>query len=1099
MCTTSLQDYPDGQNAGAGNIVACSYSAAPVENFSIPNAIAGNYYVVLITNFSNQSGSITFDQTNNTGGTNGSTNCEICGVSLGPDRFICNSSVTSVTLNADFYSPPITPTTLSYRWYLGGVLQTTTTTNSLVVSQNGLWRVEVDRAACTPTEYDEIIVDISSGIASNTIGPFNGAPGDCNPTFDLLSYLTALMSPSNPANYTYEFYDLADGSLIPDPANFTPTSSTTVYVKIIQGTCEGSEFIDFNVDCVPSTCSLVLNSPTSTSNQTICINQAITDIIYNSGGDATGVTVTGLPTGLTGTFSAGQFTISGIPTQSGVFNYTVETVGCTTNIQLAGTITVNNVPSQPTIVSVSPTCSSDGTSTISNYNGSLTYVFTPTGPTVGAGGLVSGMTVGTSYTVIADNGSCTSVASASFSNAAMLASPVQPTTTSVAPTCLADGSTTISNYNGSLTYTFTPTGPTVGAGGLISGMTVGTSYTVVSSDVNCSSIASSGFSNAAMLTTPVQPTIVSVSPTCSSDGTSTISNYNGSLTYVFTPTGPTVGAGGLVSGMTVGTSYTVIADNGSCTSVASLPFIRVQSTPAPTLTITNNAPIICSGSSTDIVLTSNVPGATFSWNAVGTNVSGSTNGTGTSINQILTTTSDLVGEVVYTVIATANGCSGDPVEVRVNINPIPDVVVTPTSETICSGTSTNISFTGSISGTVFNWTVVQSGVTGATSGTGTSIQQTLVTTSLTSSGTATYTITPVLNGCSGTPVDVIVTVNPTPEILGTPTHLPICSGEFTNINVSAMDPATVFDYTVSAVGVTGATGGTITAGAPIAQQLETISNSQGYVDYTIIPTLNGCSGTPIVIRVYVNPLPLPVLEDGVICVELSTGNVFQTYYFHTGLSNATHTFVWYYEGVIIPGATSTSYEATAAGSYSVIATNIATGCSSLEVFGTVIETNPATSFTYTVTNAFTDNATIVVNVPDGNGTIMYQIDDEALQSSNIFTGVSAGMHVITVVDTQGCTYLTEEVMVIDYPKYFTPNGDGYNDYWNIIGLQNQPGAKLYIFDRYGKLIKQISTTGQGWDGTFNSQQLPSTDYWFTVEFEEGGQQKVFRAHFSLIR
>ena len=228
LCTTALQDYPDGQNAGAGNIVACSYSAAPVENFSIPNAIAGNFYVVLITNYSNQSGTITFNQTNNTGGTNGSTNCEICGVTLGPDRFICNSSVTSVTLNANFYSPPVTPGTLNYRWYLGGVLQTTTTANSLVVSQNGLWRVEVDRVSCTPTEYDEIIVDISSGIASNTIGPFNGPPGECNPTFDLLSYLTALMSPSNPANYTYEFYDLADGSLIPDPANFTPTSSTTV-------------------------------------------------------------------------------------------------------------------------------------------------------------------------------------------------------------------------------------------------------------------------------------------------------------------------------------------------------------------------------------------------------------------------------------------------------------------------------------------------------------------------------------------------------------------------------------------------------------------------------------------------------------------------------------------------------------------------------------------------------------------------------------------------------------------------------------------------------------------------------------------------------
>ena len=372
------------------------------------------------------------------------------------------------------------------------------------------------------------------------------------------------------------------------------------------------------------------------------------------------------------------------------------------------------------------------------------------------------------------------------------------------------------------------------------------------------------------------------------------------------------------------------------------------------------------------------------------------------------------------------------------------------------------------------------------------------TTSLTTSGTAVYTVTPVLNGCPGTSVTVTITVNPTPEILGNPTHAPICSGGSTNIPVSAMDPATVFNYTVNAVGVTGASDGTIAFGVPIVQQLFTITNVSGYVDYTIIPTLNDCSGTPIVVRVRVNPLPIPVLEDGAICVD-SSGNTFQTYYFHTGLSNATHTFVWYYEGGIISGATSTSYEADEAGSYSVIATNTVTGCVSERVFGTVIETNPATSFTTTVTNAFTDNATIVVSVPDGNGTIMYQIDDEELQSSNIFTGVSAGVHTITVVDTQGCTYMTQTVTVIDYPKYFTPNGDGINDNWNVIGLKNQPGAKLYIFDRYGKLIKQISTTGDGWDGTFNNKQLPSTDYWFTIEFDENGQQREFKAHFSLIR
>ena len=91
-------------------------------------------------------------------------------------------------------------------------------------------------------------------------------------------------------------------------------------------------------------------------------------------------------------------------------------------------------------------------------------------------------------------------------------------------------------------------------------------------------------------------------------------------------------------------------------------------------------------------------------------------------------------------------------------------------------------------------------------------------------------------------------------------------------------------------------------------------------------------------------------------------------------------------------------------------------------------------------------------------------------------------------------------LVIDYPKYFTPNGDGHNDTWNIIGM-NQADAKLYIFDRYGKLIKQISPSSgsDGWDGTYNGQQLPSTDYWFSLDYTENGAAKQFKAHFSMKR
>uniref|UniRef100_UPI0040475817 T9SS type B sorting domain-containing protein n=1 Tax=Flavobacterium sp. TaxID=239 RepID=UPI0040475817 len=134
------------------------------------------------------------------------------------------------------------------------------------------------------------------------------------------------------------------------------------------------------------------------------------------------------------------------------------------------------------------------------------------------------------------------------------------------------------------------------------------------------------------------------------------------------------------------------------------------------------------------------------------------------------------------------------------------------------------------------------------------------------------------------------------------------------------------------------------------------------------------------------------------------------------------------------------------------------------------------------------------------GSIMYSLDEGSFQSSNVFTGVSAGEHTVIVIDSEGCTYMTEVVMIIDYPNYFTPNGDGINDTWNITGL-NQADAKLYIFDRYGKLLKQLSATddSEGWDGTYNQELLPSTDYWFSLDYTENGVAKQFKAHFSMKR
>jgi gliding motility-associated-like protein len=285
----------------------------------------------------------------------------------------------------------------------------------------------------------------------------------------------------------------------------------------------------------------------------------------------------------------------------------------------------------------------------------------------------------------------------------------------------------------------------------------------------------------------------------------------------------------------------------------------------------------------------------------------------------------------------------------------------------------------------------------------------------------------------------------------------------------------------------------------IQQQLTITGNTQGYVDYIITPRLDNCTGNSITVRVYVNPLPEPKLVDGSICVD-ELGVPFQSYTLDSGLDNATYDFVWYFNGTPIPNSNNATYTTTAVGTYGVIVTNSTTNCVSSDIANMVTanvgSTTPATGLTVTQTGYFSGNATLVVDVIGGSGTLMYSLDEGTLQASNIFTNVSAGPHTITVIDTQGCTYFTYDVFVIGYPQYFTPNGDGYNDTWFIAGLQDTD--VIFIFDRYGKLIKQLRGD-EGWDGTYNQELLPSTDYWFTIDYLENGVVKQFKAHFAMKR
>ena len=82
-----------------------------------------------------------------------------------------------------------------------------------------------------------------------------------------------------------------------------------------------------------------------------------------------------------------------------------------------------------------------------------------------------------------------------------------------------------------------------------------------------------------------------------------------------------------------------------------------------------------------------------------------------------------------------------------------------------------------------------------------------------------------------------------------------------------------------------------------------------------------------------------------------------------------------------------------------------------------------------------------------------------------------------------------------YPKFFTPNGDGFNDTWNIKFLDLETNLSIKIFDRYGKLIKELIQNND-WSGTMNGNELPSDDYWFIATRADGNE---YKGHFSLKR
>ena len=222
----------------------------------------------------------------------------------------------------------------------------------------------------------------------------------------------------------------------------------------------------------------------------------------------------------------------------------------------------------------------------------------------------------------------------------------------------------------------------------------------------------------------------------------------------------------------------------------------------------------------------------------------------------------------------------------------------------------------------------------------------------------------------------------------------------------------------------------------------------------------------------------------------------QTITLSSGLLNASNnnpTYEWFFNNNIMPQNTA-SIQINEAGTYTVTVT-FSNNCSASRNI-VITPSNIATIQSIDVSQD-TSNSTITVNV-SGEGDYQFALDTPIFQNENSFTNVAPGIHTVYVYDSNGCGTVSKQVAVLGFPKYLTPNNDGFHDVWKPLGINAQfnADADIKIFDRYGKFIKQINPLDAGWNGTSRGKLLPTDDYWYVVTLTDG---TIFKGHFTLKR
>jgi len=275
---------------------------------------------------------------------------------------------------------------------------------------------------------------------------------------------------------------------------------------------------------------------------------------------------------------------------------------------------------------------------------------------------------------------------------------------------------------------------------------------------------------------------------------------------------------------------------------------------------------------------------------------------------------------------------------------------------------------------------------------------------------------------------------------------------------------------------------------PLANQF-TNSTAYSQTIFARVEQNGACFGIG---EVQLNVINLPAIEaqeELRYCLNFSP----QFITLESGITNNVndYTFLW------STGETTPEIQVNEIGIFTVEVTQIG-GCSKTKTI-VVIPSNIATIDNIQI-NDLSENNVVTVMV-SGEGEYVFALDNPNgnYQESNIFENVAAGFHTVYIKDIKNnCGIVNEEIAVIGYPKFFTPNNDGANDTWQLKGISSvfQGNTQVYIYDRYGKLLRILINAEDAWNGTNKGAKMPSSDYWFSVTLQDG---RVFTGHFTLKR